>query len=174
MRLGRALGYGARHAAKTLAQAVDAATAPNPAPTARPPAQPVASAPQPVAGAPRAAAGSGDFRESVVQAQRTVAEAQRTVSQTQSRVRGAAKQAGKSALAPVAKFSSVLWLEVTGTFFGLVAFAMGEGIWRLRTAMKLAANDPERMKLYACVALMALFAYFAVSNFVRASRRQRR
>ncbi len=154
-RLGRALGYGARHAAKTLAQAVDAATSPSPT-----------GAAQPTATSSRQTTG-GDVVRSVV-------EAHRTVSETKSRVRGAAKQAGKSALAPVAKFSSVLWLEVTGTFFGLVAFAMFEGVWRLRDAMKQAANSPERMKLYACVALGALFVYFATSNFVRAARRQRR
>jgi hypothetical protein len=154
-RLGRALGYGARHAVKTLAQAVDAATSPNP------------TAPgQPAATSSRQAAG-GDVVRSVV-------EAHRTVSETKSRVRGAAKQAGKSALAPVAKFSSVLWLEVTGTFFALVAFAMFEGVWRLRAAMQMAPRSPERMKLYGCVALGALFVYFAASNFVRAARRQRR
>ena len=176
VRLGRALGYGARHAAKTLAQAVDAATAPSPAGVAKPAAQPVASAPRTAAGAATSAprASGSDLRESVVQAQRSVAEAQRSVQQTKSKVRGAAKQAGKSALAPVAKFSSVLWLEVTGTFFGMLAFGMGEGVWRLRDAVKQASNSPERMKLYGCLALMALFLYFAVSNFVRASRRQRR
>jgi hypothetical protein len=154
-RLGRALGYGARHAAKTLAQAVDAATSPSPTGAARP-----------AATSSRQTAG-GDVVRSVV-------EAHRTVSETKSRVRGAAKQAGKSAFAPVAKFSSVLWLEVTGTFFALVAFAMFEGVWRLRAAMQMARNSPERLKLYGCVALGALFVYFAASNFVRAARRQRR
>lgn len=154
-----------------LAQAVDAATAPSPSGAAKPAARTAASAAsRPAASGPQ----GSDLRQSVAQAQRSVAEAQRTVQQTQSRVRGAAKQAGRSALAPVAKFSSVLWLEVTGTFFGLMAFAMGEGVWRLRGAMKLASNSPERMKLYGCVALMALFLYFTASNFVRASRRQRR
>jgi hypothetical protein len=155
-RLGRALGYGARHAAKTLAQAVDAATSPSPTGQARP-----------AATSSRQTTSGGDVVRSVV-------EAHRTVSETKSRVRGAAKQAGKSAFAPVAKFSSVLWLEVTGTFFGLVAFAMFEGVWRLRAAMQLAPRSPERMKLYGCVALGGLFVYFAVSNFVRAARRGRR
>lgn len=157
-RLGRALGYGARHAVKTLTQAVDAATSPDPRAAS--------------AGA-ASASPVRNLGESVVQAHRTAAETLKAVQATKSQVRGAAKQAGKSVLTPVAKFSSVLWLEVTGTFFALMAFAMGEGVYRLRTAFKLASRDPERMKLYGCVALAGLFLYFAVSNFVRAARRGR-
>jgi hypothetical protein len=82
--------------------------------------------------------------------------------------------AGKSALAPVAKFSSVLWLEVTGTFFALVAAAMCEAVWKLRAAWTQPATSNDRLKLYFCAALAALFLYFTISNFVRAARRQRR
>lgn len=82
--------------------------------------------------------------------------------------------AGKTALAPVAKFSSVLWLQVTGSFFVLMAFAMGEAVWKAHGALRLPPHNPERLKLYGYAALTALFVYFAVSNFVRAGRRGRR
>ena len=147
------MGYGARHAVKALSQAVDAATTPSPAERA----------------ATRPAAA-----ERVTEAQRSVAQAAQAVGETRSRVRGAAKMAGKSALAPVAKFSSVLWLEVTGSFFVLLAVAIGQAVWKARGAMQLPARSPERLRLYVYVALTGLLLYFAVSNFVRASRRQRR
>jgi hypothetical protein len=161
VRFGRALGYGARHAAKAFTQAVDAATTPTAANagTSVRPTEPRA----PV-----------DVRRSVGEAGRTVLQAHQTVQQTKSQLRGAAKIAGKSALAPVAKFSSVLWLEVTGTFFALVAAAMCEAVWKLRGAWQQPALSNERVKLYFCAALAGLFLYFTVSNFVRAARRQRR
>jgi undecaprenyl pyrophosphate phosphatase UppP len=66
----------------------------------------------------------------------------------------------------------VLWLQVTGTFFALIALVMGGGAWRLREIMrKGAGGSHELMKLYLCVAIAAVFAYFAVSSFVRAERR---
>jgi hypothetical protein len=161
VRFGRALGYGVRQAAKTVAEAVDAATSPDPRASANPPAaRPVSPS------------------RSVEDVQRTVIEAHQRVqsakSQVSSQFRGAAKEAGKSALAPVAKFSNVLWLEVTGTFFGLLALVMFEAVWKLRAALQAAPTSPDRLKFYACVALAALFAYFTISNFVRAARRQRR
>ena len=151
------MGYGARHAVKALAQAVDAATTPSPAEraAARPASRPAAG-------------------DAMAEAQRSVAQAAQAAGETRSRVRGAAKMAGKSALAPVAKFSSVLWLEVTGTFFALLAAAIGQAVWKARGAMQLPARSPERLRLYVYVALTGLLLYFAVSNFVRARRRQRR
>ncbi len=164
VKFGRALGYGARHAAKALTEAVDAATTPSaPSSPSRPTSPPSASrVPQ------------QDVRQNLVNAARTVVQAHQTVQQTKSRVRGAAKLAGKSALAPVAKFSSVLWLEVTGTFFALVALALCDAVWKLRGTWKLPAMSNERLKLYFCAALATLFLYFTISNFVRAARRQRR
>ena len=162
VRFGRALGYGVRQAAKTVAEAMDAATSPDPRATAAPPATTRPAAPA----------------RSVEDVQRTVIEAHQRVqsakAQVTSQFRGAAKEAGKSALAPVAKFSSVLWLELTGVFFGLLAMVMFEAVWKLRPALHAAPMSADRLKFYACTALAALFAYFTISNFVRASRRQRR
>jgi hypothetical protein len=140
VRLGRALGYGARHAAKTLAQAVDAATTPPAAPSK--PRVTVAEVRSRVAAAPESAR----------------------------RVAGQARVAGRSVWSPVARFSSVLWLQVTGTFFLLIAAVFVGGLWKLRGA----AHSPDAGRLYVYAAAFAVFAYFGVSNFVRAWRRERR
>jgi len=158
VRLGRALGYGARHAAKTLAKVVDAASAPGVAGTS--------------AAAPRAA--NPEAPRPMAEATRTVMEAHQAVQQARSQVRGAAKTAGRSVLAPVAKFSSVLWLEVTGTFFTLIALFVGQGAWKLRSAFRLSPATHEAQRLYLHTAVFLLFVYFAVSSFLRARRRQRR
>jgi hypothetical protein len=109
---------------------------------------------------------------------RTVGEAHRTVQATQAQVRGAvanaAKVGGKSMFAPIKKLSGVLWLEVTGTFFALIALFLSQNVWRLRAGFRLppTAHDAQRLYLYTVIFLM--FAYFAVSSFVRARRRERR
>jgi hypothetical protein len=157
VRLGRALGYGARHAAKTLASAVDAATTPNPNP---PPARPRT----PSAVTPASAIN-------------TVAEAYRTVDNAKRQVRDTAKKqamgAGRSIFAPIKAFSGVLWLQVTGTFFALFAAFMGEGVWKLRANFKAPLSTPEAHKLYFHLIVFLGFSYFTVSNFLRASRRER-
>jgi hypothetical protein len=86
----------------------------------------------------------------------------------------AARTAGKSMLAPVKKFSSVLWLEVTGTFFALIALFLAQGVWRLRTSARAPLNTPEAHKFYAYAVIFLLFAWFAVSSFLRARHRGRR
>jgi hypothetical protein len=152
VRFGRALGYGARHAAKTLMQAADAASTPSPArpADAAAPKQPVQA--QVVRGADR-----------VVQTQRTVASATKH-----------AGRLGRSVWTPLARFSSVVWLQVTGLFFALIAMFMAQGAWKERGAMKLPLGSHEAVKFYALVAAFAVFAYFTVSNFVRAYLRERR
>ena len=144
VRFGRALGYGARHAAKSLAQAVDAATTPSPASAAT---------------RPRAA----DVRSRVVAAPEKV----RAVS-------ASAKVAGKGVWSPVARFSSVLWLQVTGTFFLLIAGWFSQGLWQTRGAVRLGWHSGEAQRFGLHAAAFLVFAYFAVSNFVRAWRRERR
>jgi len=143
VRFGRALGYGARHAAKTLAQAADAASAPNPS---RPPQQ--------------AATPSGT---KATDATRRIPDAQT--------VRAAGNQAKESLVTPVVRFSSVVWLQVTGVFFALMAFTMGAAAWRARAGMHAATNPYSALKVYGYIAFCALFSYFTVSSFVRAARR---
>ena len=164
VRLGRALGYGARHATKTLMSAVDAATAPNPsAETSQRAAEPTSAnttpQPSPIAQASPIA---------------QVTEAYRTVAEVKKNARTHARGLGQSVLTPVKRFSSVLWLEVTGTFFALFALFLGQGVWRLRNSFKAWPITPETHKAYFYLAVFLVFAYFSVSSFVRASRRQRR
>ena len=75
---------------------------------------------------------------------------------------------------PLARFSSVVWLQVTGLFFALIAMFMAQGAWKERAAMKLPLASHEAVKFYALVAAFAVFAYFTISNFVRAYLRERR
>ncbi len=149
VRLGRALGYGARHAARTLAQAVDAASAPGPA-------RSTAQAPQPPP-APRA-----PVTERVQQVQANAAQA-----------KAHAGRLGRSVWSPLAHFSSVLWLQVTGTFFAVIAAFLAQGAWKQRGVWRLWGSH-EATKLYVVAGVCLLFAYLAVSNFVRAARRERK
>jgi len=148
VKFGRALGYGTRHAAKTLMQAAEAASAPKPKPNEPP------SPPQQV---------SPPYGTRMSAAARRIPDAQA--------VKAAGKQAKSSLVTPVVRFSSVVWLQVTGVFFGLVAFTMGMAAWKARAAVHAAANSDGAMKVYAYVAVCALFTYFTVSSFVRAARR---
>ena len=148
VKFGRALGYGARHAAKTLMQAADAASAPNPRPS------------QPLSPARPVATPSGPEEPG---GPRRIPDAQT--------VRAAGRQAKSSLVTPVVRFSSVVWLQVTGVFFALVAFTMGAAAWRAWTAFHAGANSHGAMKMSAYIAVCALFTYFTVSSFVRAARR---
>ena len=146
VRFGRALGYGARHAAKAMMQAADAASAPSTKRAARPA----------VAKSERVAEPLGARRRP------TVAETKKH-----------AGRLGRSVWTPVAKFSSVVWLQVTGLFFALLAIFLGEGAWKERAAMHLPLGAHAAQKFWVLVAAFVVFAYFCVSNFVRARLRER-
>jgi hypothetical protein len=152
VRFGRALGYGTRHAAKSLLKAVEAASAPNP-----------------TASVGAARTGSRAARPAEQVAQRVV-QTRRTVASTKKH----AGALGRSVWSPLAKFSSVLWLQVTGTFFTLIAAFLSQGLWKERAAVKMSVHSAEAGKFYLHLVAFLVFAYFAVSNFVRASRRERR
>jgi hypothetical protein len=168
VRFGRALGFGARQAVKTLVTAVDAATADNPAgknagAAAR--TGPSAGIPQsranPVAARPAAA---------VQTAVKTVAQA-REVHQG---VRRGSKRFGEAIWRPFVRLSGVLWLEVSGVFFGIFALLALGYLWKLRGAWHAgAANAESRRSLLGAAIMLALFGYFSVSSFVRAKRRER-
>jgi hypothetical protein len=152
VRFGRALGKGTRAAAKSLWEAADAAVASDPsaAPAANRPPQ---SRPTPHH-APKAPPASA-----------TPASA---------RFARAASTSGRSVLAPVTKFSSVLWLELTGSFFALIALFLAQGAWKLKASLHAAAGSPQAHKFYVYLVFLALFAYFAISSFIRAHRRSKR
>ncbi|MBW4037589.1 MAG: hypothetical protein HIU91_01730 [Acidobacteria bacterium] len=153
VRFGRALGYGARHAAQSLKKAAEAANAPNPQPaSARHSAEPVQPLTQPARVAHR-----------VVQTRRKVAT-----------TKTHAKTLGRSVWSPLAQFSSVLWLQVTGTFFTLLALFLSEGLWKNHASALLPWHTHAARIFYLQLLAFLAFTYFAISNFVRAHLRGRR
>ena len=145
VRFGRALGVGARQAAKTLMSAAEAAAAPDPNAGKKP------AAAAPVVMRPVA---------------RVVADPKV--------VKVQAKTLGKSVWGPFAKFSGVLWLEVTGLFFAIFAAIAGVQVWKWRAAVHLPTGSADARRFYVYAAVFMVFGYFALSSFVRASRRSRR
>jgi hypothetical protein len=177
VRFGRALGTGARQAVKTLVTAVDAATAENPA-AKRGAATQVRPTP---AGSPRQAeAASLPPSQSGTQAsiQSAAKTAGRTLSGARSTQRGllrGSKRFGEALWGPFVRLSGVLWLEVSGVFFGLFAVFAGLGAWRLREAWRLtASNAPAHRGFESAAAMLAVFGYFCATSFLRARRRERR
>jgi hypothetical protein len=81
---------------------------------------------------------------------------------------------GEAVWRPFVRLSGVLWLEVSGVFFGIfVLLALGY-LWKLRGAWHAgAANAGAHRSLIGAVVMLALFGYFCVSSFVRARRRER-
>jgi len=152
VRFGRALGYGARHTAKALYKAVDAARAPGDAQPARSAdARPAAPAQRP---SPTATVESARVGAKQVHAQ--------------------ARSLGKSVWTPVARFSGVLWLQVTGSVYAVIALAMGQAVWMHRFDLRQSMHSSSGQRAYLLLGIFLLFAYFAVSSFVRASRLERR
>jgi hypothetical protein len=167
VRFGRALGFGTRQAAKTVIGAVHAARAENPS-------KPVTTAtPQPT---------TSTARGSVLNPPRAVQPVTRAPIQRAAgpiaQARGVQEGISRfktSAVEPVVRLSSVLWLEVTGAFFAIFALAAANGVWRLRNELRTTLSHPfAHASVLGTVAIFALFAYFSVSSFVRAHRRQRR
>jgi hypothetical protein len=166
-RLGRVLGIGARHAAKTLVKAVDAATAENRSKPIRPSAANTTA---------EQSGGLGSARPVDAQASRVVAQkAAKTVVQAREVKRGVArgsKRFGEAVWGPFVRLSGVLWLEVTGVFFGLFAmFALGTA-WKLRGAWRTGAADHRQLLVAGGMGL--LFSFLCVDGFVRARRREKR
>ncbi len=157
VRFGRVLGIGTRLAAKTAKAAMDAATAPNPS------AKASGSAPR-SASVTDSGAGLGE------RVARTAAQ----VEQTGKGLKEGSRRFGTAVGKPLVKLSTVLWLEVTGVFFGLFAMAAGGAAWRLRTAMyATATNHEEHVRFLAGVCMAAVFGYFCLTSFLKANRRSR-
>jgi hypothetical protein len=171
VRFGRALGVGTRAAAKTLVTAVDAATAPNPSASAK--AKETAGS----ASSPTDAVTATGAKPEVSGA-RLAEQAARTTAQVRQTGRGlkeGSRQFRKAAWGPVVKLSGVLWLELTGVFFGIFAIFAANGAWKMRGALHEAAGSHDAyVRFVLSVAMAAIFGYFCVSSFVRANRRGKR
>ncbi len=167
VRLGRALGFGARAAAKTLMTAVDAATSPNPSAGARPAQVSPATANSTVT-----AEKSPPPREGL--GTKTV-KAAAQVRQTGAGLKRGSKRFGEAVWGPAVRLSGVLWLEFTGVFFGIFALFASLGTWKLRGALhRTPTNHDAHMHLLGAAAMAAIFGYFCISSFVNASRRGRK
>ena len=83
----------------------------------------------------------------------------------------AARAAGRGVggfLRPFRRVGGILWLEVTGFFFGLFAAAFGFGAWRARQSY---AGGPQHTQFLIAVGLTVVFAYLSISAFWRAQRK---
>jgi hypothetical protein len=180
VRLGRALGFGARQAVKTLVTAVDAATAENPSSKNANRGGDAGRGPQPVA-APGPATGEvvdpASSAATPTLAAKAAHKAAQTVIQTREMRKGlkrGRRRFGEAAWEPFARLSGVLWLEFAGVFFGIFALFAAGGVWKLRGQWHSAATSDAHRQLLGALAMLAVFGYFSVSSFVRARRRERR
>lgn len=93
---------------------------------------------------------------------------------TRARVAQGSRRFGEAAWGPLAKLSGVLWLEMTGAFFGIFALFGADSLWRHRADVhETALNHTAHQHLMVYAAMTLLFTYFTVTSFVRARRKGR-
>ena len=155
VRFGRALGLGARSAAKALVMAADAASAP--APRGK-----TATVPKQTEIGERASI-------------HAAAQAAVKVRASQAGLARGGKRFGEAVWSPFVRLSGVLWLELTGVFFGLFLLTALVSAWKLRGSLHdTGMNHLEHQRLLWSIAMAIVFGYFSISSFVRAARRERR
>jgi len=71
-------------------------------------------------------------------------------------------------LRPFSRVGGILWLEVTGFFFGLFALYFAQDVWRVRQSY---AAGPQHVHFLISAIATAVFVYLSVSAFWRARRR---
>lgn len=165
VRFGRVLGSGARSAAKTLVQAIDAAKAENPA---RPPSAPTSVAEE--------MTGQGGDVQPLSRPATSAASSYAVRSATRVVQQGCGVREGASrfrdlALKPFVRLSSVLVLEVVGVFFGIFALYGVNTMWRVHTSWH--TGSPGYRQFVGGALMLAVFGYFSVTSFLRARRRER-
>ena len=167
---------GARSAAKAFATAADAAAAPNPTPARPAAAASRESVPRPtprpdqmpVSDAPPVSTGS------VANVARTAARATLQARRSTQGVAQGSRRFGKAVWQPLVKISGVLWLEITGAFFGLFALFAGQAVWSHRADLRVTANNHDaHLRALVFLAMTLVFSYFCLSSFLRARRRER-
>jgi hypothetical protein len=82
-----------------------------------------------------------------------------------------AKKFGSSIWRPFAHASGVLWLEITGLFFGIFGLFFAQNVYKLRSQWH---GGPEHQHFLIYALVTVLFFYFAFSSFVRARRKDRK
>lgn len=152
-RIGRILGVTTRVAGEKLREQADRLASAS--------AQPVPSGPKSApAAAPAAKVASASSRPAPAPNLASAADGTRRMA------RGAGRF-GAALVRPFAHATGVLWNQIVGVFFALFAFLFAEHAWILH---KSAGLRDRYLILYLVLAL--LFAWFAVSSFWRARRRQ--
>src|SRR5579883_2413955 len=163
VRFGRALGFGARQAAKTVVSAVDAARAENPSPAT---AIATSAPATPVPRRDASAVGTEPAAQPVGRPATATGRPATPRIGTEGRVRGIQEGIGRfkaSAVEPVVRLSSVLWLEVMGVLFGIFALSTAAALWRQHAEWRVAVAHPAaHASVLVAAGLFALFAYFCV------------
>lgn len=155
--MGRALGYGTRHLAKTFTAVAEAATAPGNAATAVPTPEPNNII-------------SNNVVVSVESPRRRAAFPRTNVRPRNQQAIAGAKHLKRSFFRPLAVYSGALWLRVTGTFFALLAFTMATGVWRSWPGLRVHRSFRTDPHFWVFLVLAGLFGYFAVTSFLEAGR----
>jgi hypothetical protein len=169
VRFGRALGFGARSAAKALITAVDAASSPNPSTPPQPAARPT-----PQGATVQPAAPSRPVQAAARTAARATVQVQKNVQQTRAGVAQGGKRFGTSVWRPFVKLSGVLWLEMTGSFFALFALFAAQSTWTHRADLhQTALNHTAHQHFLVSCGATLVFIYFSVTSFLKARRRSR-
>ena len=71
-------------------------------------------------------------------------------------------------LRPFGRIGGILWLQVTGFFFGLFALFFAQDLWRTHASY---AAGPQHQRFLIAAAMTVVFGYLSVSAFWRARRR---
>jgi hypothetical protein len=97
------------------------------------------------------------------------------VRQTGQGLKQGGKAFGEAMGGRLVKLSGVLWLELTGVFFGIFAVFAGSGAWKMRGALvEATGNHDAHVHFLISATMAAVFGYFCVSSFVKANRRSQR
>ena len=175
--MGRALGYGTRHLAKTLAAVAEAASTPS-----SPPVEIKAGTAAETGTAPNTSSSvsieSPSRSASLNHASALISHATaplraRGTGPADRQLQAGSEHLKQSFLRPLAAYSRALWLRVTGTFFTLLAVTVGMGAWRARPDLHLNGSLRAAHHLWVFIAFASLFGYFAVSSFLRANQVER-
>ena len=139
--LGKRLGIGVRVAGRIAQQRAQAA-AQQPGSPAGPPAP-----------SPRMMPNAAEIRE---------------VKQKTRKLTRAAGRGVGGFLRPFSRIGGILWLEITGFFFGLFALFFAQDVWRTRLNY---ASGPLHQRFLIAAVLTVVFAYLSASSFWRARRK---
>jgi hypothetical protein len=71
-------------------------------------------------------------------------------------------------LRPFSRVGGILWLEVTGFFFGLFALFFATAAWKTRAGY---AQGPDHQRFLIAAIATVVFGYLCVTSFLRARRK---